>query len=41
VGFPLPLYDHTTNKWFDGSEWVDTVQTEHKGPSLDWIDKYD
>lgn len=40
-GIPLPLYDHSTNKWFDGAEWVDTVQTEHRGPSLDWDDKYD
>lgn len=40
-GFPLPLYDHMTNKWFNGSEWVDAVQTEHKGPSLNWVSKYD
>lgn len=40
-GLPLPLYDHSKKKWYNGSDWVDEKQTVHKGPSSEWEEKYD
>ena len=40
-GLPLPLYDHNTKKWHNGTNWVDQKQTTHQGPSSEWEGKYD